>query len=205
MTTVPMIMATEDGQINPFSRAFWTPGFKTLLKSRRALPVIQQFKKILDAKQKNQVFVLTSDPGSGKSTQIPHMLAYDEYRSYLRIACTQPHELAATQLAACAADEMGVTLGEEVGYQVYGDCNIDQKNKHTLVSYMTEGVLLGKATFDKTLEEYACVVIDEAHQRTIYTDVLLALLKKALARRRDLKVISILSLYVSVDFISNAR
>jgi HrpA-like RNA helicase len=115
---------------------------------------------------------------------------YDEYASGLRIACTQPRRLAATALAGRVSMEMGVNLGEEVGYQIGGDKKIDQDKKKTRLAYMTEGVLLAKQVSDKDLNEYACIIIDEAHERTMETDTLLPMLKKTIRRRKDLKVCS---------------
>ena len=116
--------------------------------------------------------------GSGKSTQVPQLLMYDEYAGGLRIACTQPRRLAATALAGRVSMEMGVKLGEEVGYQIGGDKKIDQ-DKKTRLAYMTKGVLLAKQVSDKDLNEYACIM---------ETDTLLPMLKKTIRRRKDLKV-----------------
>ena len=166
----------------------WPNGHKSILQGRRKLPVYKRLGEILDVYHQNQVFILSSETGSGKSTQVPQALVYDEYASGLRVACTQPRRLAATSLASRVALEMGVALGEEVGYQIGGDRNIDQNDKTTRLSYMTEGVLLLKHASDRDLSEYACIIIDEAHERTVETDLLLAMLKKALTRRKDLKV-----------------
>ncbi|KAH7127455.1 ATP-dependent RNA helicase Prp43, partial [Dactylonectria macrodidyma] len=123
----------------------------------------------------------------GKSTQVPQLLLYDEYSSGKRVACTQPRRLAATSLAKRVAKEMGVALGEEVGYQIGGDKKVNKKKKKTLVTFMTEGVLLAQQGNDKDLSDYACIVIDEAHERTIETDLLMAMLKGILRRRQDFK------------------
>ncbi|TQN69813.1 Pre-mRNA-splicing factor ATP-dependent RNA helicase PRP43, partial [Colletotrichum shisoi] len=133
--------------------------------------------------------VLSSETGSGKSTQVPQLLVYDEQASGLQIACTQPRRLAATGLAGRVAQEMGVVLGEEVGYKIRGDYMVDKNSKKTRLTYMTEGVLLNEMIRDRDLLTYACVVIDEAHERTTDIDLLLGLLKKLLNRRNDLKVV----------------
>lgn len=85
--------------------------------------------------------ILSSETGSGKSTQV---------RSGIQIACTQPRRLAATELASRVADEMGVVLGEEVGYQIGGVSMVNKnKQKKTRLAYMTEGVLLRKLSMDR--------------------------------------------------------
>ena len=186
--TKVQIRQLEDGPLNPLTGKAWPNGHKSILQGRRKLPVYKRLGEILDVYHQNQVFILSSETGSGKSTQVPQALVYDEYASGLRVACTQPRRLAATSLASRVALEMGVALGEEVGYQIGGDRNIDQNDKTTRLSYMTEGVLLLKHASDRDLSEYACIIIDEAHERTVETDLLLAMLKKALTRRKDLKV-----------------
>lgn len=191
--TMAVIRALEDGAVNPITATAWPKDHDNLLQGRRALPVYQQFEQILDSYHQHQVFVLTGETGSGKSTQIPQLLVYDEFASRLRIACTQPRRLAATSLAARVAKEMGVSLGEHVGYHIGGQKHIDQGGKFTRLAYMTDGVLLRQQISDRDFSEYSCIIIDEVHERTVETDLLLAMLKKALKRRQDLKV----AIYVS--------
>ena len=189
--TVAQIQRLEDATPNPLTGAAWPEGHDDILQGRRKLPVYERFGEILETYHQNQVFILASETGSGKSTQIPQLLVYDEYSSGLRVACTQPRRLATTALAERVSEEMGVVLGQEVGYQIGGDKKVDQMKKKTRLAYMTEGVLLNRLDSDKDLSEYACVVIDEAHERTVETDVLMAMLKKVLKRRKDFKVCAI--------------
>ena len=186
--TVAQIQRLEDATLNPLTGTVWPKGHDDILQGRRKLPVYERFEQILDVYHQNQVFILASETGSGKSTQVPQLLIYDEYASGLRIACTQPRRLAATALASRVSKEMGVILGEEVGYQIGGDKRVDKHEKKTRIAFMTEGVLLRKQASDKDLSEYACIIIDEAHERTVETDILMAMLKKILRRRKDLKV-----------------
>lgn len=187
--TAAQIQRLEDAAQNPLTGKAWPQGHQSILQGRRQLPVYGRYQEILDNYHKSQVVILSSETGSGKSTQVPQLLVYDEYESGLQIACTQPRRLAATELATRVADEMGVALGEEVGYQIRGNNMISQdKQKKTRLAYMTEGILLRKLSVDRNLSEYACVVIDEAHERTVDLDLLLALLKKVISRRKDFKV-----------------
>ncbi|KAM0259567.1 hypothetical protein ACHAQJ_003293 [Trichoderma viride] len=188
--TAAQIQRLEDAAQNPLTGKEWPQGHHLLLRDRRQLPVYGRYQEILDNYHKSQVMILSSETGSGKSTQVPQLLVYDEYETGLQIACTQPRRLAATELASRVADEMGVILGEEVGYQIRGDNMINKnKQKKTRLAYMTEGVLLRQLSLDKDLTAYACVVIDEAHERTVDLDLLLALLKKIISRRKDFKLV----------------
>lgn len=188
--TVADIQRLEDAPQNPLTNGPWPANHQAILNARRRLPVYGRYEQILQIYHQSQVMILSSDTGSGKSTQVPQLLAYDEWASGLQIACTQPRRLAAKELAARVADEMGVVHGEEVGSHVRFEAKVEKK---TRLVYMTEGILLRKATgTDRDLKAYACVVIDEAHERTVNTDLLLGLLKGILTRRRDFRV-SILS------------
>ncbi|KAI9167615.1 Pre-mRNA-splicing factor ATP-dependent RNA helicase PRP43 [Paramyrothecium foliicola] len=187
--TVEKIQALEDAAVNPLNGQQWPQGHNEMLAGRRRLPVYGRLDEILDVYHKNQVFVLTSETGSGKSTQIPQAIMHDEYASGLRVACTQPRRLAATELAGRVAEEMGVTLGEEVGYQIGNNPMVDKNEKKSRLVYMTDGVLLGQQAGDQDLSRYAGIIIDEAHERTVETDLLMPVLKKIIKRRKDFKII----------------
>ncbi len=130
------------------------------------------------------------ETGSGKTTQIPQFLVeagyacYDENggRSH-KIACTQPRRVAATSIAARVADEMDVTLGQEVGYTIRFEDESDPYN--TLLKFVTDGMLLREAMGDPLLSQYNVIVLDEAHERTLATDVLMGLLMKVLSERKE--------------------
>lgn len=185
--TSAQVRRLEDANENVPTGNMWPQSHDTILQSRRRLPVYERYQEILDHYHQSQVMILSSETGSGKSTQVPQLLVYDEYDSGLQIACTQPRRRAATELAGRVAEEMGVVLGEEVGYKIGGDHMVNQNKKTTRLAYMTEGDLLKQLRSDKFLSAYACVVIDEAHERTVDLDLLLALLKKVIRRREDFK------------------
>ena len=92
----------------------------------------------------------------------------------MKIGCTQPRRVAAMSVAKRVAEEMGVQLGDEVGYAIrFEDCT----GPNTIIKYMTDGMLLREALIDKDMSQYSVIMLDEAHERTINTDVLFGLLK----------------------------
>lgn len=102
------------------------------------------------------------------------------------MGCTQPRRVAAMSVAARVASEMGVKLGHEVGYSIrFEECSSEQ----TVIKYMTDGMLLKEFMMDPTLSSYKVIIVDEAHERTLHTDVILSLIKDLSRARDDLKVI----------------
>ncbi|OAQ96641.1 hypothetical protein LLEC1_03867 [Akanthomyces lecanii] len=180
--TAAKIRAVEDGPVNPLTGKKWSAKNRKLLDNRRKLPVYINLDKILETYHRNSYLVLTSDTGSGKSTQVPQLILQDELASGLRVVCTQPGRILAESLARRVSEEAGVVLGQEVGYRVGGDEAVSDK---TRVEYVTEDVLLVDLMFDEALSKYGVVIIDEAHERTMELDVLLALLKKAGGARKN--------------------
>lgn len=102
------------------------------------------------------------------------------------IGCTQPRRVAAMSVAARVAEEVGCPLGDKVGYAIRFE---DVTSRETLIKYMTEGVLLRETLRESELDSYSCVIMDEAHERSVNTDVLFGILKKVVARRRDFRLI----------------
>ncbi|XP_052729023.1 probable pre-mRNA-splicing factor ATP-dependent RNA helicase DEAH5 [Vigna angularis] len=134
----------------------------------------------------NQVLVVIGETGSGKTTQITQYLAEAGYTTQGKIGCTQPRRAAAVSVAKRVAEEFGCGLGEEVGYAIrFEDCT----GPDTLIKYMTDGMLLREMLMDETLSRYSVIMLDEAHERTVYTDVLFGLLKLLLKRRPELRLI----------------
>lgn len=132
--------------------------------------------------------VFVGETGSGKTTQIPQYVVYDELPKLTGklVACTQPRRVAAMSVAQRVADEMDVKLGEEVGYSIRFE---DMTGPKTMLKYMTDGMLLREAMHDHDMSRYSCIILDEAHERTLATDILMALLKQITSRRADLKII----------------
>lgn len=156
-------------------------------ETRKSLPVYAYKKGFLQALEENQIIILEGETGSGKSTQIPQYLHEAGYtKGGLKIGCTQPRRVAAMSVAARVAEEMGVKLGNEVGYAIRFE---DNTNEKTIIKYMTDGMLLREFLTEPDLGAYSCLIIDEAHERTISTDVLFGLLKDLARARPELKLI----------------
>ncbi|KAG5799029.1 hypothetical protein H9Q69_001970 [Fusarium xylarioides] len=186
-TTAHEAIKLEDAKNHPLRKdKQHSAQYFKLLEARRKLPVSSMRQEFLDVYHSTKVIVLSSEPGSGKTTQIPQFVFCNEYASNKSIICTQSRRQAATSAAQRVADEMNVKLGEEVGYSIRLN---NRTSKQTRLAYATDGILLHEAKSDPTFSNYACVILDEAHERTLNTDILMALLKKALLVRDDLKVI----------------
>ncbi|KAF2761500.1 putative Pre-mRNA-splicing factor ATP-dependent RNA helicase PRP43 [Pseudovirgaria hyperparasitica] len=159
-----------------------------ILHTRRNLPVHQQRDEFLALYQKSQILVFVGETGSGKTTQIPQFVLFDDLpqSNAKMVACTQPRRVAAMSVAQRVAQEMDVPLGEEVGYSIRFE---DKTSAKTILKYMTDGMLLREAMNDHNLTRYSTIILDEAHERTLATDILMGLLKEVVLRRPDLKLI----------------
>jgi ATP-dependent RNA helicase DHX8/PRP22 len=159
----------------------------SIAEQRASLPIAKLKNELLSAFRDNNVLVIIGETGSGKTTQLTQYLAEAGYtRNHKRIGCTQPRRVAAISVAKRVAEEMGCRLGEEVGYAIRFE---DMTSADTQIKYMTDGMLLREALTEPDLPQYSVVMIDEAHERTISTDVLFGLLKACVKRRPDLKLI----------------
>jgi len=148
---------------------------KSIDDTRKSLPIYTYRQELLDAIEKHQVLIVVAETGSGKTTQLPQYLHEAGYtKNGQKIGCTQPRRVAAMSVAARVADEMGTKVGYEVGYSIrFEDCTSDK----TVLKYMTDGMLLREFLTEPSLEGYAALIIDEAHERTLSTDILFALVK----------------------------
>ena len=141
---------------------------------------------LLQAIHDNQLLIVIGETGSGKTTQITQYLAEDGWTARGKIACTQPRRVAAMSVAQRVSEEYGTRVGQDVGYTIrFEDCTCTD----TIIKYMTDGMLLRECLIDADLTQYSVIMLDEAHERTIHTDVLFGLLKKTVKRRKDLKLI----------------
>ncbi|XP_007219429.2 probable pre-mRNA-splicing factor ATP-dependent RNA helicase DEAH2 [Prunus persica] len=184
--------AVVSGVINPWTGMPYSQSYYEILEKRKTLPVWQQKDEFLKALKANQCIILVGETGSGKTTQIPQFVLESVNAEIpggkrMMIACTQPRRVAAMSVSRRVAEEMDVKIGEEVGYTIrFEDCSSASK---TLLKYLTDGMLLREAMADPLLERYKVIILDEAHERTLATDVLFGLLKKVLRNRPDLKLV----------------
>ena len=174
----------NEEKINKFTGKVYGKDYYKLLQKRMTLPVWSSKKQILDLVEKNRIVIIQGETGSGKTTQIPQFLLEAGY--YGGIVCTQPRRVAAMSIAKRVSQEMDVELGEQVGYTVRFD---DKTSKNTLIKYVTDGLLLKEATTDHELNKYQIIIIDEAHERTLATDILFGFLKELMEKRKELKLI----------------
>ncbi len=151
------------------------------------LPVSGRREDLLAALGEHQVVVVAGETGSGKTTQLPKLCLELGRGVRGAIAHTQPRRLAARTVAARIADELGVPLGEAVGYAVRFDDR--SKDADTLVRLVTDGLLLAEVQRDPLLLRYDTVIVDEAHERSLNVDFLLGVLHRLLPRRPDLKLV----------------
>lgn len=160
---------------------------KTIEEKRKTLPVYQYRDAFIDAIKKFQILIVVGETGSGKTTQLPQYLHEAGFtKNGMKVGCTQPRRVAAMSVAARVAEEMGVKLGSEVGYSIRFEDNTSDK---TVLKYMTDGMLLREFLTAPDLSGYSCLMLDEAHERTLATDILFGLLKDIARGRPDLKLL----------------
>ncbi|KAK8869932.1 hypothetical protein IAR55_000500 [Kwoniella newhampshirensis] len=155
---------------------------------RQRLPIYKHREKLLWCVEKYKVVIVVGQTGCGKSTQIPQYLHEAGWTSQNHVvACTQPRRVAATSVATRVAEEVGSVLGDEVGYTIrFEDLSSPTRTK---IKYMTDGMLFRETMMDPLLSKYSVIMIDEAHERGAYTDLLLGLVKKIMRKRPELRVI----------------
>lgn len=166
---------------------------RSIKEQRESLPIAKLKKELMSAFANNQVLVVIGETGSGKTTQMTQYLhemgltkkKHGSPRGGL-IGCTQPRRVAAVSVAKRVAEEFGCALGEQVGYSIRFE---DVTSSETIIKYMTDGMLMREYLADNDLKRYAALMLDEAHERTVATDVLFGLLKDLCRRRPDLKII----------------
>ncbi|KAI9799446.1 MAG: hypothetical protein M1825_004546 [Sarcosagium campestre] len=188
-----------------------------VLAARLKLPVVAEEQKIMEAIHNNPVVVIWGATGSGKTTQIPQFLFEAGYGSPNSphpgmIGVTQPRRVAAVSMAKRVGDEMGPDLSQRVSYKIRFEGNV---HKSTAIKFMTDGILLREASEDISLRNYSAIIIDEAHERSKDTDILIGMMSRIVKLRQELHredptvsplklIIMSATLRIS-DFTGNAR
>lgn len=152
----------------------------------KKLPVYEQKERILETLKSNQVIVVQSPTGSGKTTQLPVILYEAGYSQGGMIAVTQPRRIAALSVSEFIAKQLHTTYPGLVGYKMRFEDKTDQSTK---IKIMTDGILLQELKLDPWLSKYSVIMVDEAHERSLNIDFVLGLLKRILAERKEFKVI----------------
>ncbi|KAJ1752258.1 ATP-dependent RNA helicase [Coemansia sp. RSA 1821] len=154
------------------------------LRAQRAnLPIYSARSAIISKVREHSTVVIVGETGSGKTTQIPQYLLESGFTTYGQtcIAVTQPRRVAATSIARRVSEEVGTPLGARVGYTIrFEDCSSDK----TQLKFCTDGLLLREILSDPLLRRYTVVILDEAHERTLRTDILLGMLKDIQRERK---------------------
>jgi len=183
-------VGSGEDDINPLTQKPYSQKYRDILEKRRKLPAWEARREFLKLVKRNQVVVLVGETGSGKTTQLPQFLLEAGYHiqngQNRGIACTQPRRVAAMSVAQRVSDELDVELSTFVGYLIRFE---DRTSEQTIMKFLTDGMLLREAMTDPMLSKYSVIILDEAHERTLSTDVLFGLLKEVMKRRPDLKVV----------------
>ena len=185
---------------------------RSLQEVRKTLPIYRFREDLMTAIRDHQVLIIEGETGSGKTTQLTQYLYEEGYceadieegeednddneidlpgvkkktKKKMMIGCTQPRRVAAMSVAARVAEEMNVKLGREVGYSIrFEDCS----SERTIIKYMTDGMLLREFLGEPDLASYSVLIVDEAHERTLHTDVLFGLVKDIARFRPKLKLL----------------
>lgn len=168
----------------------------SVIEQRQSLPIYRFKQELLKAinDPDNPILVVIGETGSGKTTQLTQYLAEATNsrgrKVYVEggkmIGCTQPRRVAAISVATRVAEEFGCLVGQEVGYTIRFQ---DETCDKTQIKYMTDGMLLRECLLDQDLKKYSVIMLDEAHERNLHTDVLFGLMKNVVKKRRDFKLI----------------
>ncbi|XP_071706104.1 probable pre-mRNA-splicing factor ATP-dependent RNA helicase DEAH4 [Rutidosis leptorrhynchoides] len=164
------------------------------------LPILQFEDKILQVVNENPVVVVIGETGSGKSTQLSQILLRSGYTKSGIIAVTQPRRVAAVSVSRRVAQELGVRLGEDVGYAIRFE---DRTSERTCIKYLTDGVLLRESLSDPELKQYSVIILDEAHERSLNTDILMGLMKRLIKLRASTLKVLITSATLDGEKVSN--
>eukprot|EP00388_Colpodella_angusta_P007972 GDKJ01022101.1.p1 GENE.GDKJ01022101.1~~GDKJ01022101.1.p1 ORF type:complete len:996 (-),score=209.51 GDKJ01022101.1:58-2760(-) len=159
---------------------------RSIAEQRRSLPVYSVRDQFIQAVREHRILIVVGQTGSGKTTQLTQYLYEAGFAANGMIGCTQPRRVAAVSVATRVSEEMGVELSEEVGYSIRFE---DETSEKTKIKYLTDGVLLRETITDPDLDAYSAIIMDEAHERSLNTDVLFGVLRNVLKRRSDFVLI----------------
>ncbi|XP_024872377.1 probable ATP-dependent RNA helicase kurz isoform X1 [Temnothorax curvispinosus] len=173
--------------------------------ARLKLPVVAEEQIIVETINENPVVIITGETGSGKTTQVPQFLYEAGYAQNKLIGITEPRRVAAMSMSKRVAEELNLSE-REVSYLIRFEGNVTEETK---IKFMTDGVLLREIQSDFLLTKYSVIILDEAHERSVYTDILIGLLSRIVPLRNKrgnpLKLI-IMSATLSVkEFVENTR
>lgn len=181
------ILDPEGINLNPLNGKPYSDKYKKLAEKWKTFPVYQKAREIIDDINNNQVLLLVSFTGSGKSVIQPKLVLHTlNYTG--KIAMTLPKQIITKSAAEFAAETLDVELGQEVGYQYKGSDPKMRSNK-TKILYTTDGTIVAKAFNDSTLKEYDAILIDELHEQSVNISLLLYLMRETLKLRPEFKLI----------------
>lgn len=148
-------------------------------EARLKLPILSEEQVIMEAISENAIVIIAGETGSGKTTQVPQFLYEAGYAKDQLIGITEPRRVAAISMAKRVGSEMSLGL-DEVSYLIRFEGSTTDKTK---IKFMTDGVLLKEIENDFLLSKYSVIILDEAHERSVYTDILLGLLSRIVPLR----------------------
>ncbi|KAH9842297.1 putative ATP-dependent RNA helicase [Teratosphaeria destructans] len=199
--TVTAIVSANGERTSRPAAAITIPRAEEIQAARLDLPVVQEEQRIMEAIHNNPTVIVCGATGSGKTTQVPQMMFESGYGSHIGsrsgigaendsagpqskglIGVTQPRRVAALSVADRVATELG-SFKNRVAHQVRYDTNV---SRDTAIKFMTDGILLREIGQDFILSKYSAIVIDEAHERSVNTDILIGMLSRIVILRAEL-------------------
>ncbi|KAK9314330.1 P-loop containing nucleoside triphosphate hydrolase protein [Lipomyces starkeyi] len=186
-TPPPEIVTVDDAQ-NRKAYYVQLDRHPDIQAARILLPVVQDEQRIMEAINNNLCVIICGETGSGKTTQVPQFLFEAGYGdpgsdNPGMIGITQPRRVAAVSMARRVSDELGSKHKGRVAYQIRFEQNT---REGTAMKFMTDGVLLRELSTDFTLSKYSAIIIDEAHERNVNTDILIGVLSRVLKLRHEM-------------------